>query len=221
MLLTGSLKALHIIWETWDEKTDCHHFLFDFHLIFYFLYIMHHWLSVMFDSFSFYFFFIYYTHKFFTWEQSIFSRALRCIICSWSAKFIGLVRISTLHVLYVCSHAYFIIIIFFCHFVFAFALVILCFIASFLPSKSIYEGNLGCGYLKERRASGLIFCENTSSLYRTLFVSFWVAVAECCNRHACVDTVHVFQHVFNTSSNTNYLEMTVNQTMVIPVNSSL
>ncbi|XP_077347264.1 extended synaptotagmin-2 isoform X1 [Lithobates pipiens] len=34
---------------------------------------------------------------------------------------------------------------------------------------SIYEGNLGCGYLKERRASGLIFCENTSSLYRTLF----------------------------------------------------
>ncbi|KAM3929086.1 extended synaptotagmin-2 isoform 2-T2 [Leptodactylus fuscus] len=34
---------------------------------------------------------------------------------------------------------------------------------------SIYEGNLGCGYLKERKASGLIFCENTSSLYRTLF----------------------------------------------------
>ncbi|KAM4689076.1 extended synaptotagmin-2 [Discoglossus pictus] len=34
---------------------------------------------------------------------------------------------------------------------------------------SIYEGNLGCGSLKERKASGLIFCENTSSLYRTLF----------------------------------------------------
>ncbi|XP_031759913.1 extended synaptotagmin-2 isoform X1 [Xenopus tropicalis] len=34
---------------------------------------------------------------------------------------------------------------------------------------SIYEGNLGCGFLKERRASGLIFCENTSSLYRSLF----------------------------------------------------
>ncbi|OCT73876.1 hypothetical protein XELAEV_18032840mg [Xenopus laevis] len=34
---------------------------------------------------------------------------------------------------------------------------------------SIYEGNLGCGSLKERRASGLIFCENTSSLYRSLF----------------------------------------------------
>uniref|UniRef100_A0A670J4Z7 Extended synaptotagmin 2 n=1 Tax=Podarcis muralis TaxID=64176 RepID=A0A670J4Z7_PODMU len=34
---------------------------------------------------------------------------------------------------------------------------------------SIYEGNFGCGYLKERRASGLVFCENTTSLYRTLF----------------------------------------------------
>lgn len=37
--------------------------------------------------------------------------------------------------------------------------------------KSIYEGNFGCGYLKERRASGLVFCENTTSVYRTLFVS--------------------------------------------------
>ncbi|XP_069504086.1 extended synaptotagmin-2 isoform X2 [Ambystoma mexicanum] len=34
---------------------------------------------------------------------------------------------------------------------------------------NIYEGNLGSGYLKERRDSGLVFCENTSSLYRTLF----------------------------------------------------
>ncbi|XP_057272466.1 extended synaptotagmin-2 isoform X1 [Pezoporus wallicus] len=34
---------------------------------------------------------------------------------------------------------------------------------------SIYEGNFGCGYLKERRASGLVFCENTTSLYRALF----------------------------------------------------
>ncbi|XP_029340238.1 extended synaptotagmin-2 isoform X1 [Mus caroli] len=34
---------------------------------------------------------------------------------------------------------------------------------------SIYEGNFGCGYLKERRASGLVFCENTTSIYRTLF----------------------------------------------------
>ncbi|XP_031213374.1 extended synaptotagmin-2 isoform X1 [Mastomys coucha] len=34
---------------------------------------------------------------------------------------------------------------------------------------SIYEGNFGCGYLKERRASGLVFCENTTSVYRTLF----------------------------------------------------
>ncbi|XP_041494888.1 extended synaptotagmin-2 isoform X1 [Microtus oregoni] len=36
---------------------------------------------------------------------------------------------------------------------------------------SIYEGNFGCGYLKERRASGLVFCENTTSVYRTLFKS--------------------------------------------------
>ncbi|XP_062338234.1 extended synaptotagmin-2 isoform X2 [Osmerus eperlanus] len=34
---------------------------------------------------------------------------------------------------------------------------------------SVFEGNVGCGYLKERRASGLVFCENTASLYRTLF----------------------------------------------------
>ncbi|XP_055447377.1 extended synaptotagmin-2 isoform X5 [Bubalus kerabau] len=34
---------------------------------------------------------------------------------------------------------------------------------------SIYEGNFGCGYLKERRASGLVFCENTASVYRALF----------------------------------------------------
>ncbi|XP_047418495.1 extended synaptotagmin-2 isoform X3 [Sciurus carolinensis] len=34
---------------------------------------------------------------------------------------------------------------------------------------SIFEGNFGCGYLKERRASGLVFCENTTSVYRALF----------------------------------------------------
>lgn len=39
------------------------------------------------------------------------------------------------------------------------------------PLKSVFEGNLGSGYLKERRAAGLVFCENTASLYRTLFVS--------------------------------------------------
>ncbi|XP_053324429.1 extended synaptotagmin-2 isoform X1 [Spea bombifrons] len=33
---------------------------------------------------------------------------------------------------------------------------------------SIYEGRLGCGRFKERKASGLIFCENTSSMYRAL-----------------------------------------------------
>uniref|UniRef100_A0A8C4P7D5 Extended synaptotagmin 2 n=1 Tax=Dromaius novaehollandiae TaxID=8790 RepID=A0A8C4P7D5_DRONO len=39
--------------------------------------------------------------------------------------------------------------------------------------KSIYEGNFGCGYLKERRASGLVFCENTTSLYRALFTKIF------------------------------------------------
>ncbi|KAM4856212.1 extended synaptotagmin-2 isoform X4 [Urocitellus parryii] len=34
---------------------------------------------------------------------------------------------------------------------------------------SVFEGNFGCGYLKERRASGLVFCENTTSVYRALF----------------------------------------------------
>uniref|UniRef100_A0A7N6B699 Extended synaptotagmin-like protein 2a n=1 Tax=Anabas testudineus TaxID=64144 RepID=A0A7N6B699_ANATE len=34
---------------------------------------------------------------------------------------------------------------------------------------SVFEGNLGSGHLKERRAAGLVFCENTASLYRTLF----------------------------------------------------
>uniref|UniRef100_A0A673B092 Extended synaptotagmin-like protein 2a n=1 Tax=Sphaeramia orbicularis TaxID=375764 RepID=A0A673B092_9TELE len=36
---------------------------------------------------------------------------------------------------------------------------------------SVFEGNLGSGFLKERRVAGLVFCENTASLYRSLFVS--------------------------------------------------
>lgn len=48
---------------------------------------------------------------------------------------------------------------------------ILCFLFCLHFPKSIYEGNFGCGYLKERRASGLVFCENTTSVYRALFVS--------------------------------------------------
>ncbi|XP_030015592.1 extended synaptotagmin-2-A isoform X2 [Sphaeramia orbicularis] len=34
---------------------------------------------------------------------------------------------------------------------------------------SVFEGNLGSGFLKERRVAGLVFCENTASLYRSLF----------------------------------------------------
>lgn len=38
-------------------------------------------------------------------------------------------------------------------------------------SKSIYKGSFGCGHLKERQMSGLVFCENTASVCRALFVS--------------------------------------------------
>uniref|UniRef100_A0A8C8FL07 Extended synaptotagmin-2 n=1 Tax=Oncorhynchus tshawytscha TaxID=74940 RepID=A0A8C8FL07_ONCTS len=34
---------------------------------------------------------------------------------------------------------------------------------------SIFTGSVGCGNLKERRASGLVFCESNTSMYRTLF----------------------------------------------------
>ncbi|KAJ3594656.1 hypothetical protein NHX12_003963 [Muraenolepis orangiensis] len=48
-----------------------------------------------------------------------------------------------------------------------------CVLVVFLDSArnlpSVFEGNLGSGFLKERRDAGLVFCENTSSLYRTLF----------------------------------------------------
>uniref|UniRef100_A0A667Y3B7 Extended synaptotagmin 2 n=1 Tax=Myripristis murdjan TaxID=586833 RepID=A0A667Y3B7_9TELE len=36
---------------------------------------------------------------------------------------------------------------------------------------SVFTGSLGCGNLRERRASGLVFCESSTSEYRTLFVS--------------------------------------------------
>ncbi|CAM9357731.1 unnamed protein product [Lampetra planeri] len=34
---------------------------------------------------------------------------------------------------------------------------------------SVFAGTLGCGYLQGRRASGLVFCENTSSMSQALF----------------------------------------------------
>ncbi|XP_051902070.1 extended synaptotagmin-2-A-like isoform X2 [Hippocampus zosterae] len=33
----------------------------------------------------------------------------------------------------------------------------------------VFEGNVGSGHLSERQAAGLVFCENTASLYRSLF----------------------------------------------------
>ncbi|KAM4728266.1 extended synaptotagmin-2 isoform 2-T2 [Anableps anableps] len=47
--------------------------------------------------------------------------------------------------------------------------VVIVFLDSARNLPSVFEGNLGSGYLKERRSAGLVFCENTSSLYRTLF----------------------------------------------------
>ncbi|MEQ2264199.1 hypothetical protein XENORESO_012234 [Xenotaenia resolanae] len=49
--------------------------------------------------------------------------------------------------------------------------VLVVFLDSARNLPSVFEGNLGSGYLKERRSAGLVFCENTSSLYRTLFSS--------------------------------------------------
>ncbi|XP_056090517.1 extended synaptotagmin-2 isoform X2 [Rhinichthys klamathensis goyatoka] len=34
---------------------------------------------------------------------------------------------------------------------------------------SVFEGYVGSGCLRERRSAGLVFCENTSALYRTMF----------------------------------------------------
>ncbi|XP_032900459.1 extended synaptotagmin-2 isoform X1 [Amblyraja radiata] len=39
--------------------------------------------------------------------------------------------------------------------------------ANNLPN--VFEGNFGCGYLRERRAAGLVFCENTCSIFRDFF----------------------------------------------------
>lgn len=39
------------------------------------------------------------------------------------------------------------------------------------PPKSVFTGSLGCGNLRERRASGLVFCESNTSEYRKICVS--------------------------------------------------
>ncbi|XP_077955803.1 extended synaptotagmin-2 isoform X1 [Gasterosteus aculeatus] len=49
------------------------------------------------------------------------------------------------------------------------AAVLVVFLDSAKNLPSVFEGNLGSGYLKERRGAGLVFCENTASLYRSLF----------------------------------------------------
>ncbi|XP_015811495.3 extended synaptotagmin-2-A isoform X1 [Nothobranchius furzeri] len=47
--------------------------------------------------------------------------------------------------------------------------VLIIFLDSARSLPSVFEGNLGSGCLKERRSGDLVFCENTSSLYRTIF----------------------------------------------------
>ncbi|KAM6918444.1 extended synaptotagmin-2-A [Xenentodon cancila] len=49
------------------------------------------------------------------------------------------------------------------------SVLLMIFLDSARNLPSVFEGNLGSGHLKERRAAGLVFCENTASLYRTLF----------------------------------------------------
>uniref|UniRef100_A0A671NVL5 Extended synaptotagmin-2-like n=1 Tax=Sinocyclocheilus anshuiensis TaxID=1608454 RepID=A0A671NVL5_9TELE len=44
-----------------------------------------------------------------------------------------------------------------------------CLHCAFLYCKRVFEGSFGCENLMERRASGLVFCENPDSLCRTLF----------------------------------------------------
>uniref|UniRef100_A0A8C7Z0D1 Extended synaptotagmin-like protein 2a n=1 Tax=Oryzias sinensis TaxID=183150 RepID=A0A8C7Z0D1_9TELE len=47
--------------------------------------------------------------------------------------------------------------------------VLIIFLDSAKNLPSVFEGNLGSGFLKERRAAGLVFCENTATLCRSLF----------------------------------------------------
>ncbi|XP_016295433.1 extended synaptotagmin-2-like [Sinocyclocheilus anshuiensis] len=46
-----------------------------------------------------------------------------------------------------------------------------CLHCAFLYCKRVFEGSFGCENLMERRASGLVFCENPDSLCRTLFTN--------------------------------------------------
>uniref|UniRef100_A0A3P9MPN4 Extended synaptotagmin-like protein 2a n=1 Tax=Oryzias latipes TaxID=8090 RepID=A0A3P9MPN4_ORYLA len=47
--------------------------------------------------------------------------------------------------------------------------VLIIFLDSAKNLPSVFEGNLGSGFLKERRAAGLVFCENTATICRSLF----------------------------------------------------
>ncbi|KAI5626336.1 extended synaptotagmin-2-A isoform X1, partial [Silurus asotus] len=52
---------------------------------------------------------------------------------------------------------------------------------------SVFEGNLSSGCLKERRSAGFVFCENTATLYRTLFVSLLPLLVLLCFTLPCFE----------------------------------
>uniref|UniRef100_A0A8C1B4X7 Extended synaptotagmin-like protein 2a n=1 Tax=Cyprinus carpio carpio TaxID=630221 RepID=A0A8C1B4X7_CYPCA len=53
---------------------------------------------------------------------------------------------------------------------------------------SVFEGHVGSGCLRERRSAGLVFCENTSALYRTMFVSHsaGISIRLLCLHFTCI-----------------------------------
>uniref|UniRef100_A0A8C9TDY6 Extended synaptotagmin 2 n=1 Tax=Scleropages formosus TaxID=113540 RepID=A0A8C9TDY6_SCLFO len=52
--------------------------------------------------------------------------------------------------------------------------VLLVYLDSAKNLPRVFEGNFECGDSRGRRGSGLVFCENSPSLCRTLFVSPWI-----------------------------------------------
>lgn len=60
--------------------------------------------------------------------------------------------------------------------------------------KSVFEGHVGSGCLRERRSAGLVFCENTSALYRTMFVSYsaGISIRLFCLHLTCIWCINIW-----------------------------
>lgn len=60
--------------------------------------------------------------------------------------------------------------------------------------KSVFEGHVGSGCLRERRSAGLVFCENTSALYRTMFVSHsaGISIRLFCLHLTCIWCINIW-----------------------------